>query len=187
VRNKEVCESVSMAWAFFVTARTIDKIFLSLLKSIPFFNQTTEQKLTFHLVNVNCVPMIMCSFKTDWYWWNILGVCRYHISTTKVTNCCKLCHKICCLKHNKNIPKFSRPQAKNTKRSSKKTVLFFCSHKSFYRYRVNVLYWTACAYLLFNLTQFIRCVLERSIKNDFLRRGIPLFYILIHKTIVNRV
>jgi hypothetical protein len=43
-------------------------------------------------------------------------------------------------------------------------VLFFCWHKSFHRYRANLLYRTACSYLLFNLTRFILCVLERSIQ-----------------------
>jgi hypothetical protein len=64
-----------------------------------------------------------------------------------------------------NVLIFSMWQAKNTKCASNKTVLFFCWHKSLYRYRVNLLYRTACSFLLFNLTQFICCVLERSIQN----------------------
>ena len=42
--------------------------------------------------------------------------------------------------------------------------MFLGSHKSFYRYHDNLLHRTTCSYLLFNLTQFIPCLLERSIK-----------------------
>ena len=69
------------------------------------------------------------------------------------------------LKEKTNVPIFSKPRAKNTNSTSKNTILFFCWHKSLYRYRVNLLYRTACSYLLFNLTQSIRCVLEHLIKN----------------------
>jgi len=49
--------------------------------------------------------------------------------------------------------------------TTNKTVLFFRWHKSLYRYPVSLLYRTARSYLFFNLTQFIRCVLERSVQN----------------------
>ena len=59
----------------------------------------------------------------------------------------------------------SKRWAKSTKNTSKKILLFFCWHKSLYRYRLNLLYRTACSYLLFNSTQSILFVSERSITN----------------------
>ena len=37
-------------------------------------------------------------------------------------------------------------------------------YKLFYRYHVNILQWTACSYLFFNLTRLSHCLLECSIK-----------------------
>jgi hypothetical protein len=69
------------------------------------------------------------------------------------------------LELNKHVPIFCTTQAKNTNSTTNKTVPFFHWHELLYRYRFNLLYRTTCSYLLFNLTQFICCVLERSIQN----------------------
>jgi hypothetical protein len=69
------------------------------------------------------------------------------------------------LKHSNNVSIFSTRQAKNTNSTSNNTVPFLCWQKLFCRYRGSLVCRTACGYLLFNLTQFNYCVLERSIKN----------------------
>ena len=94
-------------------------------------------------------------------------VWRCHISTTEVSLCCKICQKLCHSKTQKNCTDtFYTVSAEHKMlHTTNKTVLFFYWHKSIYRYRVNLLYRTACCCLLFDLTQFIRCVLERSIQN----------------------
>ena len=74
--------------------------------------------------------------------------------------------KCAILKHNKMYRYFlAVSEEDKILHTAKKTVLFFCWYKSLYWYRVNLLYRTACSYLLFNLRQSIRCVSERSIQN----------------------
>ena len=88
------------------------------------------------------------------------------ISNTEVASCSSLCQKLCYFKNTETINIFYTARVEHKMLyTTNKTVLFFRWHKSLYRYRVNLPYRTACSFLLFNLTQFIRSVLERSIQN----------------------
>jgi len=62
-----------MAWAFFVTALSIDAVFFSTLKNVQDNSLNYGTPNLHYFVNVHFVPVYVCSFKTDWYWWKELG------------------------------------------------------------------------------------------------------------------
>jgi len=115
-------------------------------------------KPTFQFANINFVQRIVGRFKKEWYW-HVRFRLYEDLTYQLLRSLCavRFVRMRAVLKHNKNVTICSAAQVKNTNITTNKTVLFICWHKSLYRSPVNLLYRTACSYLLFNLMQSIHC------------------------------